>query len=101
MSPENYKLFQDKFKNILPIELDEEIMQHFKEYNPLVKPSSNKNILPPRSSVYQFDSNIINAKDAALIASWIDGIDNGNNRKLKKRYQFKNIPFKFDCIYRG
>ncbi|RGB26590.1 hypothetical protein C1646_720777, partial [Rhizophagus diaphanus] len=53
MSPENYKLFQDKFKNILPIELDEEIMQHFKEYNPLVKPSSNENILPPRSSVYQ------------------------------------------------
>jgi hypothetical protein len=101
MSPDDYKLVQDKFKDILPNGLDEEIMNYFKDYNPLVKIPSNENILPPRGSVYQFDSNIINAKDAALISSWIDGIDNGYNRKLRKRYKFKDIPFKFDCIYRG
>ncbi|GBC06876.1 hypothetical protein RclHR1_07110001 [Rhizophagus clarus] len=101
MSPENYKLVQDKFKDILPNGLDEEVTQYFKDYNPLVKILSNENILPPRGSVYEFDSNIINAKDAALIASWIDGIDNRCNKRFKRKYQFKDIPFKFECIYRG
>ncbi|CAG8740268.1 6570_t:CDS:1, partial [Racocetra fulgida] len=43
-------------------------------------------------SVYPFNSKIISAKDAALIANWID-------KEQKGHYRFKDIPFKFDLIY--
>ncbi|CAG8571718.1 30180_t:CDS:2, partial [Gigaspora margarita] len=47
---------------ILPDGLDEEVLQHFMEPNS----KTSFDILPLRG--YPFDSNIINAKDAALIA---------------------------------
>ncbi|PKY56113.1 hypothetical protein RhiirA4_476164 [Rhizophagus irregularis] len=49
-------------------------------------------ILPPR---YIFDSKItINATDVALIASWID-------KKKGTPYHFKDLPLKFNLIYRA
>ncbi|CAG8816598.1 2427_t:CDS:1, partial [Racocetra fulgida] len=51
-------------------------------------------LLQKRVSAYPFDSRIINAKDAALIATWIDN-------KQEKPYRFKELPFKFELIYRA
>ncbi|CAB5364503.1 unnamed protein product [Rhizophagus irregularis] len=48
-------------------------------------------ILPPR---FIFDSKIINATDVALIASWID-------KKKGTPYYFKDLPLKFNLIYRA
>src|ERR1051325_11205720 len=90
----DYAKIQIEFKDILPDGLDDEIMQHFRDFNSLIKPPINENILPPRESACSFDSNIINAKDAALIASWI-------NDKPGRPYRFKNIPYEFKRVHRG
>jgi hypothetical protein len=90
----DYAKIQIEFKDILPDGLDDEIMQHFRDFNSLIKPPINENILPPRESACSFDSNIINAKDAALIASWI-------NNKPGRPYRFKNIPYEFKRVHRG
>ncbi|CAG8494780.1 389_t:CDS:2 [Cetraspora pellucida] len=65
--------------------------------NPRVIFESNEgssNVLSKRESAYSFDSKIISAKDAALISNWIDN-------KQERHYHFKDIPFKFDLIYRA
>src|SRR5581483_8907994 len=54
------------FKDILPDGLDDEILQYFSDPNSRSSFSS----LPLRG--YPFESKVINAKDVALIASWID-----------------------------
>ncbi|CAG8598494.1 26501_t:CDS:2 [Gigaspora margarita] len=51
-------------------------------------------LLQKRVSAYPFDSKIIDTKGAALIATWIDN-------KQGMPYRFKEIPFKFECIYRA
>ncbi|GBC19885.2 hypothetical protein RhiirA5_409275 [Rhizophagus irregularis] len=96
MSLGDYTEVKNEFKDILPNGLDDEIMQHFKDSNPLMRIPSNDNILPPRESACPFDSNIINAKDVALIATWING-----GKGKKHVFQFKNIHFKFECVYRS
>ncbi|CAG8616803.1 27153_t:CDS:2 [Gigaspora margarita] len=77
-----------QYKNILPNNLIDEI------YKYLSDPKPNYNDIPIRKSPYFFNSNIINAKDAALIASWID-------EKKGMPYRFKDIPFKFERIYKA
>ncbi|POG75321.1 hypothetical protein GLOIN_2v1872981 [Rhizophagus irregularis DAOM 181602=DAOM 197198] len=61
MSPDEYTKIRTYFKNILPDDLDDEI---------------------------------INATDVALIASWID-------KKKGTPYYFKDLPLKFNLIYRA
>ncbi|RHZ85953.1 hypothetical protein Glove_58g68 [Diversispora epigaea] len=85
MSPGDYAEVKAHFKDFLPN--DDEITQYF--LNPNSGPSVN--ILPSRG--YPFESKIINAKDAGLIASWID--------KRRTPYNFKDLPFKFELIYRA
>ncbi|CAG8568962.1 3036_t:CDS:2 [Acaulospora morrowiae] len=87
MSPGDHTKVRTHFKDILPDGLDNEITQYFSDPN--FKPSIN--ILPLRKCLFQ--SNIINAKDAGLIASWID--------KRKTPYHHINLPFKFKLIYRA
>jgi hypothetical protein len=87
MSSNDYTKVRTKFNDILPNDLDEEILEYFS--NPNFKTTFSK--LPSR---FLFDSNIINCKDAALIASWID-------KKRGTPYKFKDIPFKFKLIYRA
>ncbi|GES99067.1 BTB/POZ domain-containing protein [Rhizophagus clarus] len=87
MSPNDYTKIRTQFKDILPNGLDEEVLQYFS--NPDFKTTFN--VLPSRSL---FDSKIINSKDAAIIASWID-------KKQGAFYNFKNIPFKLKLIYRA
>ncbi|CAG8534377.1 22750_t:CDS:2, partial [Gigaspora margarita] len=45
-------------------------------------------------SAYSFNSKIIDAKDAAVIATWID-------KKQEMPYHFKDIPFEFELIYQA
>ncbi|RIB20093.1 hypothetical protein C2G38_2180179 [Gigaspora rosea] len=78
----------NRYKNILPNNLLDEI------YKYLSDPKPNYNTLPTRKSPYIFNSNIINAKDAALVASWID-------EKKGMPYRFKDMPFKFERIYQA
>ncbi|GES90411.1 BTB/POZ protein [Rhizophagus clarus] len=59
---------------------------------PNTKPSLKN--LPLRVSEYHLDSEIINAQDLATIASWID-------KKKGIPYRIKDIPFKFELIYRA
>ncbi|RIA96421.1 hypothetical protein C1645_802426 [Glomus cerebriforme] len=96
MSLGDYTLVQNTFKDILPNGLDDEIMQHLKDFNPLVRTPINDYMLPPRESAYPFDSNIINASDAAWIASWIYG-----PKYINDKFQFKNMPYIFTRVYRG
>ncbi|CAG8530315.1 6679_t:CDS:2 [Dentiscutata erythropus] len=77
------------FKDILPDGLDDEIIQYFSDPN--FRPSFDT--LPLRGYLFPFESKIINAKDAGLIASWID--------KRRTPYHFANSPFKFKLIYRA
>ncbi|GES90419.1 BTB/POZ domain-containing protein [Rhizophagus clarus] len=89
----SFRVFNElrkQYKNILPEDLVEDVIQYFSDPNskPLLKN------LPLRISVYPFDSKIINAKDAATIASWI-------GKKEGIPYRLKDIPFKFKLIYRA
>ncbi|RIA95262.1 hypothetical protein C1645_734229 [Glomus cerebriforme] len=90
MPPTVFNIVRTQYKNILPKDLVEDIFQYFLDPNskPLLKN------LPLRVSAYPLDSKIINAKDAALIATWID-------KKKGVPYRLKEIPFKFDLIYRA
>ena len=90
MSPDEYEKVRSRFKNILPDGLDDEIYSY--HLNPDAKLSFK--VLPLRESAYSFDSEIINAKDVALIASWID-------KKRGVPYRFKEIPFKIKLAYRA
>ncbi|CAG8632655.1 19657_t:CDS:2, partial [Racocetra persica] len=65
LSFDELRLITTKYKNILPDDLIEKSFQYLSD----PKPKCN---LPKRELAYSFDSNIIEAKDAALIASWID-----------------------------
>ncbi|RGB40517.1 BTB/POZ domain-containing protein [Rhizophagus diaphanus] len=87
MSPSKFNELRKNYKNILPDDLVDDVLQYFSDPNskPLIKN------LPLRLSVYPFDSKIINAKDAAIIASWID-------KKKGMPYRLKDIPFKFKLI---
>ncbi|CAG8600679.1 5706_t:CDS:2, partial [Racocetra fulgida] len=79
-----------RYKNILPNNILDEIYLYLSGTSPK---NLNNNLLK-RESAYSFDSNIINARDAALIASWID-------KKQGMPYRFKDMPFKFELIYRA
>jgi hypothetical protein len=89
MSPNDYVKVRTHFKDILPDGLDEEVIQYFSNPNSILPLPLD--VLPPR---VQFDSNIIKATDAALIASWID-------KKRGTPYNFKDLPIKFNLIYRA
>ncbi|EXX76001.1 BTB/POZ domain-containing protein [Rhizophagus irregularis DAOM 181602=DAOM 197198] len=90
MFPKEFNELRKNYKNILPEDLVDDVLQYFSDPNskPLLKN------LPLRLTVYPFDSKIINAKDAAIIASWID-------KKKEMPYRLKDIPFKFKLIYRS
>ncbi len=90
MSPDEYTKVRSQFKSILPNGLDAEVIQYFLNLN--ANPSFN--IFQPRVSAYPFDSKIINAKGAALIASWIDD-------KQENPYHFNDLPYEFKLIYRA
>lgn len=49
--------------------------------------------------VKPIDSLIINYKDAAVLASWIDGKNKVNDRSVM--YEFYNNPYNFKPLYRG
>ncbi|PKC01056.1 hypothetical protein RhiirA5_504827 [Rhizophagus irregularis] len=87
MSFNDYTKVRTQFKGILPDGLDGEVLQYLS--NPNFKTTFN--VLPSRSL---FDSKIINSRDAALIASWID-------KKRVASYNFENMPFKLKLIYRA
>ncbi|CAG8440625.1 10407_t:CDS:2 [Funneliformis caledonium] len=82
--------FRGRFKSILPSGLDAEVVRYFLNLN--ANPSFN--VLKPRVSDYPFDSKIVNAKDAALISSWIDD-------KQENPYHFNDLPYEFKLIYRA
>ncbi|GBC10238.1 hypothetical protein RclHR1_09460011 [Rhizophagus clarus] len=90
MFPEVFNIIRKQYKSILPEGLVDDILQYFSDPNS--KPSLKN--LPLRVSVYPLDSKIINAKDVAIITSWID-------KKKEIPYRIKDIPFKFELIYRA
>ncbi|CAG8661617.1 947_t:CDS:2 [Cetraspora pellucida] len=87
LSFDEFNLVTTKYKNILP---DDLIVKSFQE----LSDSQTKHNLPKRELAYSFDSKIIDAKDAALIASWID-------KKQGVPYRFNDMPFEFKLIYRA
>jgi hypothetical protein len=91
MSPNEFSVVRVQFKKILPDDLIDAVFQYY--LNP--KSKLKFQVLPLRESAYNFNSNIINAKDAAIIASWID------KKEETHYYHFKDIPFKFELIYRA
>jgi hypothetical protein len=91
MSPKVFKYkVRKQYKNILPEDLVEDVLQYFSD--PDSKPLLKN--LPLRVTAYSLDSQLINAHDAATIATWID-------KKKGIPYHFKEIPFKFELIYRA
>ncbi|CAG8564718.1 11900_t:CDS:2, partial [Dentiscutata erythropus] len=87
LSFSEFRLVETQYKNILPNNLLDETYQYLSD-------PKKRDTLPKRVSAYPFNSNIIDAKDAALIASWID-------KKQGMPYHFKNMPFEFELIYRA
>ncbi|CAG8796901.1 19324_t:CDS:2, partial [Cetraspora pellucida] len=83
----NFALDLAQYKNVIP-DLSADILRIVASGQ-----DPNYDLLQKRISAYPFDSKIIDAKDAALIASWID-----NERELP--YRFEDMPFKFELIYR-
>ncbi|CAG8639272.1 17369_t:CDS:2, partial [Cetraspora pellucida] len=79
-----------RYKNILPNNILDDIYLYLSG----TSPKHLQNNLLKRESAYSFDSKIINATDAALIASWID-------KKQGIPYRFRDMPFKFELIYRA
>ncbi|CAB5393010.1 unnamed protein product [Rhizophagus irregularis] len=99
MSSNDYKKVRTDFKNILPQGLDDEIILYFLNLNPPnppnpPNPETSNNVLPLRILAYPLESKIINAKDAAFIASWID-------KKQEEPYHFNDLPYEFKLIYRA
>ncbi|EXX74974.1 hypothetical protein RirG_046090 [Rhizophagus irregularis DAOM 197198w] len=99
MSSNDYKKVRTDFKNILPQGLDDEIILYFLNLNPPnppnpPNPEPSNNVLPLRILAYPLESKIINAKDAAFIASWID-------KKQGEPYHFNDLPYEFKLIYRA
>jgi hypothetical protein len=90
MSPKVFNIIRNQYKSILPKDFVDDILQYF--LRPNSKPLLKK--LPLRVSSYSLDSKIINAKDVAVIASWID-------KKEGIPYLLKDVPFKFELIYRA
>ncbi|GBC10228.1 hypothetical protein RclHR1_09460001 [Rhizophagus clarus] len=90
MSPKVFNIVRKQYKNILPEDLIDDVLQYFSDPNTKFLLKN----LPLRVSVYPLDSKIINARDAATIASWID-------EKKEAPYLIKDIPFKFELIYRA
>ncbi|RGB40516.1 TLD-domain-containing protein [Rhizophagus diaphanus] len=90
MSPKVFEIVRKQYKNILPEVLVDDVLQYFTDPN--TKPSLKN--LPLRVSAYPLDSKIINAQDAATIASWID-------KKKGIPYRLKDMPIKFELIYRA
>ncbi|GBC10237.1 hypothetical protein RclHR1_09460010 [Rhizophagus clarus] len=90
MPPNVFNIVKKQYNNILPKDLVDDVLQYYSDPNskPLLKN------LPLRVTVYPFESKIINAKDAALISSWID-------KKEGIPYHLKDIPFRFMLIYRA
>ncbi|CAB4420221.1 unnamed protein product [Rhizophagus irregularis] len=90
MFPQVFNIIRKQYKSILPKDLVDDVLQYFSDPNskPLLKN------LPLRVSVYPLNSKIINANDAAIIASWID-------KKKGIPYRLKDIPIKFELIYRA
>ncbi|CAG8802184.1 7763_t:CDS:2, partial [Racocetra persica] len=82
------RLVNTQYKNILP-DLSDEILRILDSGR-----DPRHDLLQKRVSAYPFDSNIIDAKGAALIASWID-------KKRGLPYHFKDMPFEFELIYRA
>ncbi|UZO12966.1 uncharacterized protein OCT59_004473 [Rhizophagus irregularis] len=87
--------YRDRFNNLYEVILElvylvDDVLQYFSDPNskPLLKN------LPLRVSVYPLNSKIINANDAAIVASWID-------KKKGIPYRLKDIPIKFELIYRA
>jgi hypothetical protein len=64
-------------------------------YDDLLTPNlkTNNNTVPPRQSKSIYDSIIIDRKHFTIFASWID-------RKDDSFYNLKNIPYKFNLLYR-
>ncbi|CAB4387751.1 unnamed protein product [Rhizophagus irregularis] len=91
MSSKEFKEKVVPFKKILP-----EIL-----YNNISKFHSRWFKFSFRSSarVKPIDSLIINYKDAAVLASWIDGKNKVNDRSVM--YEFYNNPYNFKLLYRG
>ncbi|EXX54697.1 hypothetical protein RirG_232120 [Rhizophagus irregularis DAOM 197198w] len=91
MSSKEFKEKVVPFKKILP-----EIL-----YNNISKFHSRWFKISFRSSarVKPIDSLIINYKDAAVLASWIDGKNKVNDRSVM--YEFYNNPYNFKLLYRG
>jgi hypothetical protein len=91
MSPKVFKnIVRKQYKNFLPEDLVDDVLQYY--LDPDSKPLLKN--LPLRVTAYSLDSQLINAHDAATIASWID-------KKKRNPYHFKEIPFKFKLIYRA
>ncbi|GBB98914.1 hypothetical protein RclHR1_03360011 [Rhizophagus clarus] len=87
ISPDDFYTKIKSFSKLLPKDLLKEIINYH-----LTDPS-NYNINPPRKCNIQIDSKLLNSKQAAIIASWIDG--------NHKSYSSKSNPYSFKLLYRA
>ena len=80
------------YKDILPQDLIHDLLEF--HIVPNVEPKAN--IAPSRKPVLKFklDSTLIKQEHIAIFSSWID-------KKDSSHYNRKNIPYKFDLLYRA
>src|ERR1044072_6406072 len=82
-----YKVYN--YKDILPQDLIHDLLEFY--IVPNMKPKDN--VAPSRKS-FKLDSNLIKSVHIPLFSSWID-------KKGNLHYNRKNIPYKFNLLYRA
>ncbi|CAB4405355.1 unnamed protein product [Rhizophagus irregularis] len=87
ISPDEFYTKIKPYSKIISKELLKDIINYH-----LTDPS-NYNILPPRKCNIQIDSKLLNPKQAAVIASWIN-----DSHEL---HSSKSIPYTFKLLYRA
>ncbi|CAI2176730.1 11148_t:CDS:2 [Funneliformis geosporum] len=113
-SKEDFEILKVRLRKSIP--LIRFYQMSLKEFNDNVVPFRSilpddlyKNVLKYHSRWFKFyprvparvkpiDSTIVNYKDAAILASWIDGKDKINN---KDTYEYHDNPYNFKLLYRG
>src|SRR5436305_10684682 len=83
-----YKVY--RYKDILPQDLIHDLLEF--HIVPNIKPKTN--VAPSRKPISKLDSSLIKPKHIATFSSWID-------RKETSHYNEKNIPYKFNLLYRA
>jgi len=90
ISSEDFLLKVYPFRILLPEDLTNNVLA----FHMIPDKKSNINLPPPRQSKFVSDSILVEPQHFAIISSWI-------NKKENLHYNLRNVPYKFNLLYRA